>query len=248
MDKHQYLKRLNATEKQPTFENLSELQLLHLQNVPFENLDVIRNVPIYLNLQTIYEKVVERRRGGFCYELNGLFHSLLVALDYDVQLISATVLKPNGEWAKADTHATLLVYLDQPYLVDVGFGAATPRIPVPLNGTVTTPINESYKIEQQSKNTFDLIRQTEQQTRILYRFKTETKELIDFHEGCVFNQVSKESTFTHADIISLATEHGRITLQDHTLTKVDNGFTEKTILSAEEKEHVLTDIFLLCLK
>lgn len=248
MDKKQYLNRLNAVKMQASLENLSMLQQAHLQKVPFENLDVIRSVPIYLNLETIYQKVVKQQRGGFCYELNGLFHALLLSLGYDAHLISATVRKPNGEWAKANTHAAILVYLDQPYLVDVGFGAATPRIPVPLNGTVKTSIEEIYTIEQQTEQMFDLIRQTNEQTRILYRFDATPKNLIDFHEGCVYNQISKESTFTHTDIISLATKHGRITLQDYTLTKVENGNVKKTILSAEEKEQALENIFSLSLK
>lgn len=248
MDKKQYLNRLNAVKMQASVENLSILQQAHLQKVPFENLDVIRSVPIYLNLQTIYQKIVQQHRGGFCYELNGLFHALLLSLGYEAHLISATVRKPNGEWAKANTHAAILVYLDQPYLVDVGFGAATPRVPVPLNGTVETPIGEIYTTAQQTDQMFDLILQTKKQTRILYRFDTTSKKLIDFHEGCVYNQISKESTFTHTDIISLATENGRITLQDYTLTKVVKGNVNTTILSAEEKEQALENIFSLSLK
>lgn len=248
MDKIQYLNRLNASNKEPSLENLATLEQQHLQHIPFENLDVIRQVPIYLNLDTIYDKIVVGRRGGYCYELNGLFHSLLTTLGYDAHLISATVLRPNNEWAKADTHAAILVHLDQPYLVDVGFGAATPRVPVPLNGRADTPIGETYKIESRSNHTFDLIRQTNGESRTLYRFSSHKKELIDFHEGCVFNQVSKESTFTHTDIIALATEKGRVTLQDQTLTRVENGTTEKIILSVEEKKQVLKDTFSLSLK
>ena len=75
------------------FNNLSELQNLHLQHIPFENLDVIRKIPIYLNLKTIYEKIVVHHRGGYCYEVNGLFHALLCELGYDAHLVSATVLR-----------------------------------------------------------------------------------------------------------------------------------------------------------
>lgn len=248
MDENLYLKRLNATHDCPSLENLSELLQQHVRTIPFENLDVIRKVPIYLNINTIYEKLIERKRGGYCYELNGLFHALLTSLGYDAHLISATVLRPNNEWAKPDTHAVILVHLEQPYLVDVGFGATTPRVPVPLNGTAKTTIGETYKIEQYADDTFDLRREAAAQSRILYRFKTHKKDLTDFHEGCVFNQVSKASTFTHTDIIALATEKGRVTLQDYTLTTVDNGITEQTILSPEEKEQALTNIFLLDLK
>ncbi|MDS9471257.1 arylamine N-acetyltransferase [Sporosarcina pasteurii] len=248
MNTGQYLKRINALLEKPSFNSLATLQKLHLQNVPFENLDVIRNVPIYLNFETIYKKIVEENRGGYCYELNGLFHSLLTDLGYTAHLISATVLRPNGEWAKADTHAAILVYLDKPYLVDVGFGATTPRRPIPLHGMTKTDVGETYKIVQQTETTFDLIREADGVNRTLYRFSNVKKELVDFHEGCVFNQVSKDSTFTHTDIVAIATETGRITLQDHTLTKVVNGVTEKTELSPEEKEFTLKNIFSLSLK
>lgn len=243
-----YLKRFSATQKDPSLNNLTELQKLHLQHIPFENLDVIRKTPIYLNLKTIYEKIVKNRRGGYCYELNGLFQSLLTELGYTAHLISATVLRPNGEWAKADTHAAILVYLDEPYLVDVGFGAATPRKPVPLQSMTETNVGETYRIKQQTETTYDLIRKTDSSERTLYRFCSNQKELLDFHEGCVFNQVSEASTFTHTDIVSLATETGRVTLHDQVLTKTKNGVTEEFQLSAEEKEHALENIFSLSLK
>lgn len=249
MNHEQYLKRLNLLFEPPALSSLTRLQDAHLKTIPFENLDVIRKEPIYLNLETMYRKVIEQKRGGYCYELNGLFQWLLTELGFHTHLISATVLRPNNEWAKADTHAAIIVSLDEPYLVDVGFGAMTPRVPVPLNGSsLQTDIGETFKIEQQTGNAFHLIRETHDSSRVLYQFRLEAKQLVDFHEGCVFNQVSKDSTFTHTDIISLATEKGRITLQDHLLTEVNNHETVKTLLSAEEKADVLANIFMLSLK
>ena len=175
-----------------------------MQHVPFENLDVIRKVPIYLNLGTIYDKIINRNRGGYCYELNGLFHWLLNELGYEAHLISATVRRPNGQWAKADTHAAILVQLDEPYLVDVGFGDST-ILPIPLSGMECTDISGTYKVEKYRDSYYDLIQERSGATRILYRFNTIKKELIDFHEGCIFNQVAKESSFTHADIVTCAT-------------------------------------------
>src|SRR5690625_6632327 len=90
-----------------------------MKQIPFENLDVGRKIPIYLNLETIYEKVVQQKRGGFCYEVNGLFHWLLVTLGFQAQLVAATVKRPSGVWAKTDTHVGIIVELnDKQYLVD----------------------------------------------------------------------------------------------------------------------------------
>lgn len=243
MNIEQYLTRFNAQIQEPSLTHLTMLQQLHLQHIPFENLDVIRRVPIYLNLASIYEKIVQNHRGGYCYELNGLFQSLLKKLGYSSHLIAATVLRPNGKWAKADTHAAIIVYFDEPYLVDVGFGAHTPRLPIPLSGESQIVGNTAYKIKQHDAKSFDLIYETASEQRVLYRFGNTKKVLVDFHEGCVFNQVAKESTFTHQDIIALATATGRVTLADHTLVEYDNGVSKKSILSVTEKQDVLQRIF-----
>jgi N-hydroxyarylamine O-acetyltransferase len=244
MEKTNYLSRFDASLlKEVSIENLAELQHLHMQHIPFENLDVIRRVPIYLNLHRIYEKIVENNRGGYCYEVNGLFNWLLVELGYNSHLVAATVRKPSGEWAKADTHAAILVQLDQPYLVDVGFGAATPRLPIPLSGEERTDINGVFSAKIQSSHTFDLVLKTDSGERTLYRFSTDKKVLVDFHEGCVFNQVAKESSFTHTDIVTRATPTGRITLSDQQLTVTENGFKDKSNLTAEEKIYFLQKSF-----
>ncbi|WP_203248827.1 arylamine N-acetyltransferase family protein [Sporosarcina beigongshangi] len=246
MDIQQYLTRFNAmpTHK-ASLSTVTGLQHQHLQHIPFENLDVIRKVPIYLNLQNIFSKIVHSHRGGYCYELNGLFNWLLSELGFCAHLVAATVLRPNGQWAKTDTHATILVQLDQPYLVDVGFGAATPRTPIPLDGSERTDLNGTYKVMQVTECLFDLIQDSESGTKTLYRFNTDEKKLVDFHEGCIFNQVDKASTFTHHDIVSIATNTGRITLADNTLTVVENGIKKTSQLSNEDKSHVLQTTFKL---
>ena len=246
MDMDQYVARFDASLfKDVSLDNLAQLQNLHLLHVPFENLDVIRRTPIYLNLKTIYDKVVTNHRGGYCYELNGLFQTLLTSLGYEAHLISATVLGKNGKWAKADTHAAIIVQLDKPYLVDVGFGAATPRLPIPLDGSERVDLDAVYSVKNFEGPLFDLMRKSESGERTLYRFNVEKKYLLDFHEGCVFNQISKDSVFTHTDIVTRATPVGRITLSDHTLTEIENGVPKTSILSAEDKSSVLLDLFQL---
>lgn len=248
MDATAYLKRFNAYPVEELFlQDLARLQSLHMQHIPFENLDVIRKVPIYLNLETIFEKIVNQHRGGYCYELNGLFHWLLQELGFDAKLISATVLKPDGTAAKADTHAAILVELDAPYLMDVGFGDSTIS-PIPLGGERHTDHSGTYKIEPHDEHFYNLIREEDGKERILYRFSAEEKKLSDFHEGCVFNQVSDESTFTHDDLVTRATDDGRITLSGNQLTRSKNGEKHKTELSAEEKKSVLKSEFGIDLK
>src|SRR5262249_26469036 len=82
-----------------THETLAQIHLAHLLTVPFENLDIHLGRPILLDLDRIFDKIVRRRRGGFCYELNGLFGWLLGALGFDVTMVSARVANERGEFS-----------------------------------------------------------------------------------------------------------------------------------------------------
>ena len=103
-------------------ETLRQLHLAHLLTVPFENLSIHLGEPIVLDDEALFDKVVRRRRGGFCYEWNGLFAALLRALGFSVTMISAGVINASGEVSPEFDHMALLVHLDQCWLADVGFG------------------------------------------------------------------------------------------------------------------------------
>ena len=107
-----------------TMELLNALQKQHLLNVPFENLDIHYKTPIELSLTDIFEKVVNKRRGGFCYELNGLFFELLRSIGFPVKMVSARVFNNEQQTMSAEfDHLAIIATIDSlDYLVDVGFG------------------------------------------------------------------------------------------------------------------------------
>ena len=118
-----YLDRINYRGSLlPTAETLRALQVAHLLAVPFENLSIHAKEPIVLEDEALFIKIVERRRGGFCYECNGLFAALLRALGFNVRMLSAEVANAAGVFGPAFDHMTLMVSLEQRWLVDVGFG------------------------------------------------------------------------------------------------------------------------------
>lgn len=101
-------------------DTLSRLQRAHMTHVPFENLDVYAGITVRTDLEWSLPKIVERNRGGWCFELNGAFAALLEALGFSVTMVGAAVLLDGP--SSVITHLTLEVALDEPYLVDVGFG------------------------------------------------------------------------------------------------------------------------------
>src|SRR5215204_4139344 len=123
LDTKAYLERINYSGPlEPTAETLRRLQLAHLLAVPFENLSIRAGEPIVLDDEALFDKVVARRRGGFCYELNGLFAALLRALGFEVEMLSAAVWGDARGFGREFDHMALLVKLEERWLADVGFG------------------------------------------------------------------------------------------------------------------------------
>ena len=123
MDVKAYLERIDYRGPlAPTAETLRALHVSHLLAVPFENLSIHASEPIVLEDEALFAKIVGRKRGGFCYEDNGLFAALLRALGFEVSMLSAEVANAEGGFSPPFAHMTLLVTLECRWLADVGFG------------------------------------------------------------------------------------------------------------------------------
>ena len=135
-----YLRRLGvdapATALSPTLPTLERLQRAHMQTVPFENLDVFLRRPLSLKRDDLHDKIVARRRGGYCFELNGLYAALLRTLGFGVSPRLARVWLRDPPAPPTRNHLLHLVEIDgRPYLTDVGFGGLTARRPFPVDTT-----------------------------------------------------------------------------------------------------------------
>jgi N-hydroxyarylamine O-acetyltransferase len=195
-----------------SLDTLRSLHLAHLYTVPFENLDIHLGRPLLLDEAALFDKIVTRRRGGLCHELNGLFCALLRELGFRVTMLSAETARQSGGFSPAYDHLALRVDLDEPWLADVGFGNGF-RLPVRLNDAADQPQGESayliipdgdYRVLLRSDQGGDWTPQ--------YRFTLQPHALADFADRCRFHQTSPESHFTQGRICALATPEGRLTL------------------------------------
>lgn len=122
---------------------LRKLHTAHIKNIPFETLDIFLNKRFTLMLSDLYDKIVTRRRGGYCYELNGLFFYLLQQLGFEASIHSAHLYDSNEFEIKASQHMVLLVNFQGDCLVDVGYGNGFIE-PLPLDN----PQPQEHKISQ----------------------------------------------------------------------------------------------------
>ena len=115
----------------PDSRRLKAIHRAHQYAIPFENLDVQLGRPVVLDLEANYNKIVCQRRGGWCYEMNGVMGWALKQIGFEVMRMSAGVMRVRAGDAGLGNHLCLLVYLDERYLVDVGFGGSLAE-PLPL--------------------------------------------------------------------------------------------------------------------
>jgi N-hydroxyarylamine O-acetyltransferase len=243
-----YLERLGVRRQQVTTD-LSGLTLLHerhLRMIPFENLSIHLGEPIVLDYDALVDKLTVRRRGGFCYELNGAFAALLTTLGFDVSLYEARV-GPDGNGMRFD-HLCLRVRLPSgDRLADVGFGASFLRPldlgtsapqadpagsyhiaavgdEVPRRGSAEAPARVSPDAE------FDMVENGEVQ----FRFVTTPRQLADFTDACHYHQTSPQSHFTRGTVCSLATADGRVTISDRKLITTTDGTRTEHVTASDD--------------
>jgi N-hydroxyarylamine O-acetyltransferase len=236
LDAQKYLDRIHfAAPVDPSITTLRALHRAHMFAVPFENLDIRLGRPILLGAEVFFDKIVERRRGGFCYELNGLFAVLLRHLGFDVTMLSAGVARPDGTFSPDFDHMALLVRLAGDWLADVGFGDSFIE-PIRLDeSTITRDSTGAYRIRTEGQNRIMLRHSSEPELawKPQYRFSLEPRELSEYDEMCRYQQTSPESHFTQNRICSLATPTGRITVTNDKLITTAAGIREERTISDE---------------
>ncbi|MFE0789442.1 arylamine N-acetyltransferase [Streptomyces mutabilis] len=245
-----YLRRLGAEYPAwPTLDALRELHLRHLRTVPFENLSVHLGEEIVLQEERLLDKVVGARRGGFCYELNGLFGALLTALGYEVTLLAARVYGEGGALGIPYDHLALLVRTVDggDWLADVGFGAHS-HGPLEFGerGEQEDPggtfrIVEAGPDEAGVRGGHDTARAADldvlRDGQAVYRVELRPRVLGDFVSGAWWHSTSPRSHFLRSPVCSRLTEDGgRITLSGRRLTTTtpDGGREERELVTDEE--------------
>lgn len=203
----------------------------HLATVPFENLSIHLGEPIVLDEDVLLAKLVDRGRGGFCYELNGAFAALLRHLGYEVTLLAARVYGGSGGSGLGPPygHLTVRVDLDEPWLADVGFGRFVQQ-PVRLDARHDQPYPAGVvRIVEAPYDDRDVLLDRVPQFRIDQR----PRDLADFTATCWWHQTSPASHFTTSLTCSLPTASGRVTLSDRLLITTTDGVRTEEVLGSD---------------
>lgn len=229
-----YLRRLAVERRGPSdLAALRTLHSAHLRSVPFENLSVHLGEPISLEPAALATKILTRRRGGFCYELNGLFARLLDQLGYHVTLLGARVWDGQTFGPPLD-HLVLAVGTadeDGRWIVDVGFGDHS-VYPVPWQeGVGHHDPGGVFRLEPADDGNWDLCRNGSVQ----YRIEPNARLLADFDAMCWYHQTSPLSHFTRSLVCTRRTETGRATLSGRRLIIATAAARQETEIDGDEE-------------
>ena len=249
LDVAAYLERINYHGPlEPTAKTLRRLHVAHLLAVPFENLSIHAGEPIVLDDEALFDKVVARRRGGFCYELNGLFARLLRELGFEVEMLSAEVWGGAGGFGPEFDHMTLLVKLEERRLADVGFGDSFVE-PLRLDERGEQRQGaRSFRIEGEGDRLILSKRDEGGDWVAQYRFSLTPHVYADYAEMCHFQQTSPESHFTQGRVCTRLTPKGRVTLSQLRLITTDADGRHERELSEQEYEEALSEHFGVVMK
>lgn len=233
-----YLARIGAAAPEaPTAEALASLHRAHLLAVPFENLDISLGREVELDRAALVDKVVGDRRGGYCYELNGLFALLLRHLGYAVDLVSARVATADGGLTDDFDHLALVVRggrLEEPLLADVGFGDGFVE-PLPLRDGFERPERgHVVGVARRGDAWVSRERHEGEAWRDRFVFTTDPHPLADFADRNEWQQHSPDSHFTRSRIVSLLTPTGRRTLSGDRLITTTRGRRDETVLAGDD--------------
>lgn len=240
-------------------ETLERIQAAHVEHVPFENLAIVGDPfedvhgdGVTLDVEHLYEKLVERKRGGFCFELNGLYVPLLDALGFDAHRVRAMVLGDDGDPSLPANHHTVIVSLDRNYVSDPGLGKPQMVCPTPLDGEPTPEdaAGVAWRIIGTDRPDCEYAvqcRTPDQAWLSHYVFDITPRDLSYFEATCEYLATAPESWWTGNVIVRTKTREGWLELRNDTFTHVKNHDRTEREVSPPEWRDLLVREFGLSL-
>lgn len=257
-----YFKRLGITVVgdgflEPSLGLLNQLIEAHQKTIPFEDLEVyFQRLPLSLAVQDLYEKIIVRKRGGYCFELNGLFISLLRSLGFDAWSCLCRVIRGRDMIRPVSHRGNIIRIEEKLYFCDVGFGGPMSCHAVLLENGLHQQIGEEefwpvkeengwwsmMRYKKGSQDDYDAEKEIGEQMELM--FQSAQVDPVDFIPLNLFLTDNPESLFRSTLIANIRTDHGYRNIQDMVFTVKENGVvTRRELADEEERMKVLKTYF-----
>lgn len=241
-----YFRRINFTPPaQPGLQALANLQWHHATAIPFENLNPLLGIPVLLDSDTLFHKIVTDQRGGYCFEQNVFFLEVLRSLGFNSRGLTGRVLEKERH-LQHRTHMLILTELDgRRYISDVGFGSDAPCMPLLLDTAEEQKTRKGVYRLQPEENGYVLQDKYQDKWRRLYFFDLMEQYPTDFEVGNWYTSTYPTAGFRNHLVLSIKTEECRYTLYNNVLTAYypDRPAEKKSFHSPEEIRKLMTGLF-----
>ena len=233
-----YLQRIGfAGPEEASLPCLKKLMMCHLRSVPFENLDVFhgRKIPS-LNTEDMLKKIVAEKRGGYCFELNGLFWRLLESIGFKTWCCAAKIVL-NRDYPMPLVHRIVIVELEEKkFFCDVGFGGPVPACPIEIQTKETVCDVSGRKYRFVIENGWTTIMLWKEDRFIpLMTFRDEPCDPVEFVPLNTFCACSPHEPFMHKNMVHIATEEGRCAIDGNVLRITTKDTVSETVLASEQQ-------------
>jgi N-hydroxyarylamine O-acetyltransferase len=241
-----YLKRVGLTHAgPPDLDTLRRLHAAHVAAIPFENLDILLGRGVGLELDTLRDKLIARRRGGYCFEQNTLFLAILRELGYEAVAMEARV-RAGGTALRPRTHMVLVAEIDAAgWLADVGFGGEGMLEPVPMDGTASMPFaGLTYRVVEEAElRVLQMGRGAAWEDQ--YAFALQPVPAVDFEMANWFTSTYPRSPFVRTLTVQRTTRDVRYVLRYPSYTEIRESGSVTRDISRGELLPLLRDTFLI---
>lgn len=239
-----YLERIGyAGSREPIYPTLRAIHQAHLLSIPYENLDIHLGRPLRLEPEQTFEKLVLKRRGGWCYEMNGLLAWALRELGFRLNYLAGAVPRANAGPNADGNHLVLLVHLAEgDFIADVGFGDGFWE-PIPLREGRYLQNNFQFRLEYSPDDRWT-VHNHPQGAAPTYDFSLRPHKLEDFQARCEWLQTSPHSGFVQKTVCQRMLPDGIVTLRGAVLKTVWVDKAEQRLVESEaEYAQVLEEVF-----
>ena len=231
-----------------TADFLGKVQTNCVTHIAYENLDILENKPISLAPEDIYNKIVLRGRGGYCFELNGLLTVMLREMGFTVSERFARYLRGESSVPMRRHRVTIVHMTDGDYLCDIGVGQVAPRLPLKIDeNTMQTQNGETYRFTRDAMHGWVLWDLHHDAWREYIAFNDEPVLEVDFIQPSFYCEKHPDSPFNKTYMLAIKTEKGRTTLDGRTfkifenenLVHIEENISDERLNSVLENEFML---------
>lgn len=243
---NQYMQALGLEKRAPDLGFLNEIIRRHVDSFPFSSVGPQLGDKLPLDIESLYQRIVVRRRGGYCFEQNGLLFEMLEEMGFSVSLFLGRVIY-NEDADPGLTHRISMVDIDDKrYIADVGFGPLGPSRAVSMSGEKSDEGLRMFRVAERQPGVFHFQTLKDGSFYSLYKFELVRYGQADCEVGHFYSHKHPDASFVNHLVVSRILDHEIRSLRNHEFSVINQSGEQRSLIESRAQLHtILKDKFRL---